>query len=231
MKKYMKIIMAIVAAVGSISCELDNYAAPQGCIYGEILDSETMQPMPLPVESTNGVTVSLMEVGTDAKLAQSFYAKFDGSFRNALVFDGDYTVSAAGPFAMSQTYPLSVKGETRLDMVATPYSRIDTNVTADGKKVTVSYQVSPTDDSYRVTRVYILWNIRKETDIQVGNYATSKIDLSGAKTGSYIFNFENDNQYNQNIAKIAANGGRVYIRVAAECNGNVNYSKVTEIAL
>ncbi len=213
------------------SCELDNYEAPSSCIYGTILDSETLAPMPLPVESSNGAIISLMEQGTDATLAQSFYAKYDGSFRNSMVFDGEYCVTASGPFIPQQDYYVTVKGETMQDIVATPYSRIATEVTLEGKKASVKYTITPTDAKYRISRSYILWNLRKETDIQIGNYATVKTNISSAATGSHTINFEADPQFQQNASKISANGGKVFIRVAAECNGHVNYSEVTQLTI
>ena len=67
--------------------------------------------------------------------------------------------------------------------------------------------------------------------IQNGNFAGSKTDFTGSKTGSHTFNFENEVQYKNNMDKIAANGNKVYVRVAAECGGYVNYSDVYELTL
>lgn len=231
MRKIINTIILVVTAILTMGCELDNYDAPQGCIYGDILDAETGKPIPLPVEGSTGAVVSLMEVGTGAVLAQSFYARQDGSYRNAMVFDGDYTVTASGPFTMSMSYPVTVKGETRCDMSAIPYSRIEMNVEQDGTKAKISYTVTPTDASYKVKKTYVLWNYRKQTDIYTGNYAGSKTDFSGAKTGTHTFNFENEMQYKNNVDKIKGNGNKVYVRVAAECGGFVNYSEVYEMTL
>ena len=169
MRKIINTIILAVTVILTMGCELDNYDAPQGCIYGDILDAETGKPIPLPVEGSTGAVVSLMEVGTGAVLAQSFYARQDGSYRNAMVFDGDYTVTASGPFTMSMSYPVTVKGETRCDMSAIPYSRIEMNVEQDGTKAKISYTVTPTDASYKVKKTYVLWNYRKQTDIYTGN--------------------------------------------------------------
>ena len=230
--KKIAIILSVVAAVCMMTgCELDNYDAPQGCIYGTILDAETGKPIPLPVEGSTGAVVSIMEVGTGATLAQSFYAKQDGSYRNAMIFEGDYTVSASGPFTMSSSYPVTVKGETKCDMTAVPYSRIEMNVEQDGMKAKVSFTVTPSDPSAKVKQTYVLWNYRKQTDVKEGNFAGSKKDFSGSKTGTHTFNFENEAQYKSNVDKIKANGNKVYVRVAAECAGQVNYSEVVELTL
>lgn len=222
---------ALAVILFTAGCELDNYEAPQGCIYGNILDVDTGKPIPLPVQGSTGAVVSLMEVGTGATLAQSFYAKQDGSYRNAMVFEGDYSVSATGPFVLTSSASVTVKGETKQDLQAKPYSRIEMKVTQDGNKAEVSYTVTPSEDSYRLTTTHVLWNYRKETDIQTGNYSSKKTDFSGSKTGKHTFNFENEVQYKENVDKIKANGNKVYVRVAAECSGQVNYSEVYEITL
>ena len=58
--------------------ELDNYDAPDGGVYGTILDAETNQPVPLPVQGSTGVIIKLMEQGTGATKTVDFYAKQDG---------------------------------------------------------------------------------------------------------------------------------------------------------
>ena len=64
-----------------------------------------------------------------------------------------------------------------------------------------------------------------------GNFAGSKKDFTGSKIGTHTFNFENEAQYKSNVDKIKANGNKVYVRVAAECAGQVNYSEVVELTL
>ena len=227
---YNTLILALLACM-TISCELDNYDAPDGCIYGEIIDLGTGEAIPLPVEGSNGAVINLMEVGTGATLAQSFYAKQDGSFRNTMVFKGPYTVTADGPFKMTETYEVEIGDETELKMYAIPYSRIEASASADGMKVTVNYKVSPVESGARITTTYVLWNYRMQTDIITGNFCSSKTDFTGKAEGSVTINVANEIQYNANKEKIAANGGKVYFRVAADVGGHINYSKVQEIII
>ncbi len=215
----------------TISCELDNYDAPDGCIYGEIIDSGTGEAIPLPVEGSNGTVINLMEVGTGATLAQSFYAKQDGSFRNAEVFKGPYSITADGPFKMPETYEVEIGDETELKMYAVPYSRVEATASADGMKVTVNYKVSPVESGARITTTYVLWNYRMQTDIITGNFCSSKADFTGKADGSVTINIANEVQYNANKEKIIANGGKVYLRVAADVGGHINYSKVQEVII
>lgn len=231
MKKFVFAIFLATAACLISSCELDNYDAPDGCIRGEIIDSGTGEAMPLPVEGSTGAVISLMEVGTKASLAHSFYAKQDGSFKNSMVFRGPYTVTATGPFKMSETYDVEIGSDTELKMYAVPYSRIDMSLQVDGMKVTVNYKVTPTEPGSRISSVYVLWNYRLQTDVITGNNCSAKIDFSGRDQGSSIINISNEIQYNSNKDKIAANGGKVYFRVAADVGGNINYSKVQEVII
>lgn len=231
MKRIYYITAIALTALCAVSCELDNYVAPEGCIYGEIIDSGTGEAMPLPVEGNNGAVINLMEVGTKATLAQSFYARHDGSFRDAMVFKGLYSVTADGPFVAEGPYEVEVGDQTELKIYALPYSRIEASASADGMKVTINYKVSPVESGARITTTYVLWNYRKQTDIITGNFCSSKADFTGKAEGSVTINIANEVQYNANKEKIIANGGKVYLRVAADVGGHINYSKVQEVII
>ena len=231
MKRIYYITAIALTALCAVSCELDNYAAPEGCIYGEIIDSGTGEAMPLPVEGNNGAVINLMEVGTKATLAQSFYARHDGSFRDAMVFKGLYSVTADGPFVAEGPYEVEVGDQTELKIYALPYSRIEASASADGMKVTINYKVSPVESGARITTTYVLWNYRMQTDIITGNFCSSKADFTGKAEGSVTINIANEVQYNANKEKIIANGGKVYLRVAADVGGHINYSKVQEVII
>lgn len=231
MKRIYYITAIALTALCAVSCELDNYVAPEGCIYGEIIDSGTGEAMPLPVEGNNGAVINLMEVGTKATLAQSFYARHDGSFRDAMVFKGLYSVTADGPFVAEGPYEVEVGDQTELKIYALPYCRIEASASADGMKVTINYKVSPVESGARITTTYVLWNYRKQTDIITGNFCSSKADFTGKAEGSVTINIANEVQYNANKEKIIANGGKVYLRVAADVGGHINYSKVQEVII
>jgi len=231
MRNIIKYISITLLMLLICSCEIDNYALPDGYIHGRIIDAGTGEPMPLPVEGSNGTVINLMEKNSSATLAHSFYAMQDGSYSNSMVVKGEYSITANGPFKLADSYEASIGSDTELDLYATPYSRISTDVQAEGKKVTVSFKVTPVASSDRVSRTYVMWNYRKQTDIISGNYCSMKADYTGKAEGSVVFNLENENLYNANIGKIKANGDRVYFRAAAEVSGNVNYSEVVELTI
>ena len=70
--------------------DMDNYESPNGGIKGQILDAETNEPIPLPVQGSTGVIINMFEQNTDATQSVDFYAKMDGSYENAKLFNCDY---------------------------------------------------------------------------------------------------------------------------------------------
>jgi len=40
---------------------MDNYESPNGGIKGQILDAETNEPIPLPVQGSTGVIINMFE--------------------------------------------------------------------------------------------------------------------------------------------------------------------------
>ena len=77
--------------------DMDNYESPNGGIKGQILDAETNEPIPLPVQGSTGVIINMFEQNTDATQSVDFYAKMDGSYENAKLFNCDVIVSAMLP--------------------------------------------------------------------------------------------------------------------------------------
>ncbi|HCC52107.1 MAG TPA: hypothetical protein DEQ30_08655, partial [Porphyromonadaceae bacterium] len=71
MKKINLFITIAAAILGITSCvnELDNYDAPNGGIKGQILDAETNEPIPLPVQGSTGAIINLFELNTDATMS------------------------------------------------------------------------------------------------------------------------------------------------------------------
>jgi len=88
----------LIAVMNSCENEIDNMEAPNGGLHGTIYDMETNKPIPLPVEGSGGVLVSLFEIGTKATASVDFRANADGSYTNNKVFNGKYRVAVNGPF-------------------------------------------------------------------------------------------------------------------------------------
>ena len=186
--------------------DMDNYESPNGGIKGQILDAETNEPIPLPVQGSTGVIINMFEQNTDATQSVDFYAKMDGSYENAKLFNCDYKIVVNGPFVSPCEEFVTVKGQTTLDLKATPYARINASAQVTGKKITITYKVNPTNSYFKVSEVYGV----KEQE------------------GTIVFDLENDKTYQDNLYKIQANGNKIYVRVGAKTEGAVNYSTIIE---
>ena len=144
--------------------ELDNYDSPNGGIKGQILDIETGEPIPLPVQGSTGVIVNMFEQNTTATKTVDFYAKMDGSFEQSKLFNCDYKILIKGPFISQCEEFVTVKGQTSLNLRALPYSRISATASATDKIVTIKYKVSSTLPENSVSEVYAYWNFAPGVD-------------------------------------------------------------------
>lgn len=151
--------------------DMDNYESPNGGIKGQILDAETNEPIPLPVQGSTGVIINMFEQNTDATQSVDFYAKMDGSYENAKLFNCDYKIVVNGPFVSPCEEFVTVKGQTTLDLKATPYARINASAQVTGKKITITYKVNPTNSNFKVSEVYGYWNFAPGVDNGNANQA------------------------------------------------------------
>jgi hypothetical protein len=210
--------------------DLDNYDAPNGGIYGTIIDDATNKPVPLPVQGSTGVIINLTEQNTNATRSVDFYAKYDGTFVNGSVFNAEYKVKVNGPFVQPAEQTVTVNGQTKLDFRVVPYSRINLTAQVSGKVVTLTYSVEKTDPSFVVSEVYGIWNFAPGVDNGTSNQAGMK--TVSATSGTIVFDLATEKNYTSaNIQKIAANGNKIYLRVGAKTNKVINYSEIVTVQL
>lgn len=229
--KKISIYISLLCALLVTGCqnELDNYDAPNGGIKGRILDAQTNEPIPLPVQGSTGVIINMFEQNTAATKSVDFYAKQDGSFENSKMFNGEYLLNASGPFILTGQNLVTVKGQTSFDIIATPYARIQASATASGTTVSITYKVTPAKPEYAVTEVYGIWNFAPGVDVGQANLAGKKTVT--ATEGTITFDLASDNVFKTNLYKIQANGNKIYLRVGVKTAGFVNYSQVITVTL
>lgn len=222
-------LISIISCLLLSSCEneLDNYDAPNGGIKGMILDSETNEPIPLPVEGSTGVIINMWEQNTNASKSVDFYAKMDGSYENSQIFNCEYRIVVNGPFVSKCEDVVAVKGQTVHDLKAIPYARISASAQVAGKTVTINYKVLPTNSSFNVSEVYGFWNFAPGVDNGSANQAGKQTVKS--LEGSITFDLSTSSNYTSNLYKIKSNGNKIYLRVGAKTEGIINYSKVIEV--
>jgi len=238
-----KITAFIILLVTLNSCELfelDNYKSPNGGIYGKIIDSETNNPIPLPVESSTGVLIQLYEIDTKDTLEVqpiNFYANQDGTFTNTKVFNGKYNMLLDGPFVVKDNYPINVniEGQTEINIMVTPYAHVNATADVNGKEVTISYEIVTTTDTVSFDRVYAYWNYQKLVDSYPNHFVV--IERGSKQNGTFTFDLSDDEEFIKNKYKIEANGNRVYFRIGAQVKTKVkktritNYSETIEIII
>lgn len=230
MKKISLSILSIciLCLTGCLN-DLDNYDAPDGGIKGRVLDAETGELIPLPVQGSTGVIINMYEQNTEATKSVDFYARYDGSFENSRMFNSEYKIVVNGPFVDTCEGMVTVKGQTSLEMKATPYARIEASASVSGKVVTVQYKVKKTNESFSVSEIYGYWNFAPGVDDGSANQA-GKIVLPETE-GSFSFDLSESSTYLNNINKIESNGNKIYLRVGSKTNNVINYSQVMTISL
>lgn len=226
--KKISVLLITVCSLCFSSClsDLDNYDSFDGGIRGQILDAETNEPVPLPVQGSTGVIINMFEQNTSATQSVDFYAKMDGSYENSKLFNCDYKIVVNGPFVSPCEEFVTVKGQTSFDLKAVPYARVNASVQTSGKKITITYKVIPTNPSFKVSEVYGYWNFAPGVDNGGANYA-GKQTVSSAE-GSMTFDLEKDKTFTSNEYKIQSNGNRIYVRIGAKTEGAINYSTIIE---
>ena len=231
MKKIYLFLTALFA-FGLTSClnELDNYDAPNGGISGRILDSQTGEPIPLPVQGSGGAIVRMYELNTNASQSVDFYAKMDGSYENTKVFNCDYRIVVDNaPFVQTCEGNVTVKGQTTYDLTATPYARIQATASVSNRIVTINYSVTPSNGSYSVSEVYGYWNFSAGLDNSATNQAGKK--TVSEPSGVITFDMNSESNFTSNLYKIKANNNKIYLRVGAKTEGKINYSTIIEVTV
>jgi hypothetical protein len=143
MKKILLFITALSFAL--ISCEKDNYDAPDCTLQGKITDPAGK---PLQVQQGSGsMRLRMDELTWENALPLYYNVRQDGSYVNTKVFAATYRITPVeGPF-----YPLDietegkvvdVKGTTTVDFTVTPYLDIEwvDGPTATGGNITASFR-------------------------------------------------------------------------------------------
>lgn len=224
-------LLSIISLCLTTSCvnELDNYKTPNGGIHGTIVDIETKEPVPLPVQGSTGVILKMMEKGTEATKSVDFYAKQDGTFDNDRVFDCDYLIKVEGPFTAPAEVKATISGQTEVNIPVMPYARIEASASVSGKTVSLQYQVKKTKDSYKVSEVYGYWNFAPGVDDGGANRAgrVTVNDLSG----TISIDLGKEQAFLDNLYKIQSNENKIYVRIGAKTEGVINYSQVLVVTL
>lgn len=131
-------LLCLAFCLSLSSCEIDNYAEPDGTLRGELIDSITRKPYIS--EQPNGFQISCVIQGWEGSAtvgSQTFWGKANGTFNNSKIFAGVYNVyPQAGGFHTAsvkrELLEIRSKQVTAHNFTVMPYvSFSDVSITKD----------------------------------------------------------------------------------------------------
>ena len=227
--------MTVLAAVCMTSCEwfeLDNTEQHNATVSGKIIDAATGETVQ--TEINNGGSIRFVELGWDAEAFQSWSVKNNGTYRNNLVWAGDYRMETIEQnyYPITQEFKLE-KGDNVVDFTVTPYLRFlshSIKYDAASKKIIATCEVQVADPSKTNTLNEI--RLCCYTDCFVGYaYNNCKDDAGAVKknvsmdaNGKATVTLEIDTQASSNATEFKYERTH-YVRLAAlATGGGVNTS-------
>ena len=266
MKKFFNSIAIVLAVASLASCsmfKLDNFDGPNAQIHGRLLDVQTGEPIGVeaafsqeidwanvdwstwtfPVITVSKGSLVVNELGWKNKEGvevyedQRWFIRFDGRYRNNLIFAGDYKAIYKELPCYETDEVFTVKqGDNNVDLKTTPFCRIvDPVITYDAntKKVKATFKVELGD----ATKANNIMNLKfcGNTQLFVGATVFNLVstDDAGAKKeggswGAYVFpaaqpgqeitlEIDTTNPKNADLFKYEQVR---YFRIAAQAAGN-----------
>ena len=219
MKKFVNILAVTLSVAVAASCsmfELDNYEGPNAKVSGKLVDAETGEligveaafsqeidwanvdwatwTFPMITVSKGSLVVNELgwkdKEGNEVYEDQRWFIRFDGRYRNDLIFAGDYRVFFKELPCYETDQVLSLKeGENRnQDLKALPFCRIvDPKISYDKaeNKVKATFKVELTDP----TKANAIMNLKLCGNVQLFVGATVfnmvSADDAGAKKDGF----------------------------------------------
>jgi len=134
----------LLSSFSLVSCELDNYSAPDSVIYGSIYDIADTTLVRQDI--INGAQIEYVEHGYTNPTTQYQIIKNDGTYRNNLMFSNTYTMQLVrGNFVPLDKIEKKVKGDTKIDFFVQPYIRVkNAQIVKAGNIVTATFNLQQT---------------------------------------------------------------------------------------
>lgn len=228
MRNRFYLVYAVFASMIISSCEIDDMKGPDAQIYGDIVDAETGELVGQDI--VNGSRIYYIEKGFENPSEQEMVFHADGSYRNNLMFSGDYEFRLyRGNYIPLDPLELTVvPGKNRVDFEVIPYIRIkDVSIKLIGNTVTASFKIQQMTGA-AVDRIALFGH----TDETVGNGVNivSKV----VPVGTQVLPTEMQT-ISMEIDPSAFNHRKwIYFRVGAlssAADGKYNYAPAVDIEL
>jgi hypothetical protein len=198
MKKLYNIILLCLIAFPIVSCEKDNMAGPNAKFYGEIVDANTGELIGQDIY--NGSLIRYVELGYKDPPIQVAYFKVDGTFRNNLMFSGDYDFFLnQGNFVPDTLRNVRIKkGDNHYTFKVVPYITLsDVKISQTGSNtVTGTFKVKQ-NTTDKISKIgifchrenavgngtkYDLWQLSIDNDVPSDYELTISMDLSSVSS-------------------------------------------------
>jgi hypothetical protein len=146
--KKIKYILSIITVFSFLaSCdltELDNLTGPDSGLFGSVLDADTGELVEQDI--IRGGELQLWEQGFENVTPQTLNYKVDGTYADTQLFANTYKVIPLRTnFQPIDTILVDIQGQTKLDLVVTPYIRIlNPSITLDGTTITATFSLEQT---------------------------------------------------------------------------------------
>jgi hypothetical protein len=238
-------VLCLMSYLFLASCAIDNYEAPTGGLFGQIVDAETGEPVPQSVPSDWGLRLRFYEADRENALEQHFYAQEDGSFKNTHLFNGPIRlVLEQRNFFPIDTIDLLIEGQTKRDIAVIPYACIRVeNLQLTRIDFTISRNKNRSYNRHRLTHCHLLWHVSPHIDIQpVNHLGKISVELSDEAEALNrlhtmapdLFGDAGRKALRENAAIIQGNGNLIYVRlcvVTEDENENEFYANYSPVFL
>lgn len=256
MKKIVYLLSMLSMAMSCSLFEMDNYEGPDAAISGSIIDAKTKETLATECKYGNffgGAYMgsptegyfSVYQKGWDYESAQYWHIKYDGTYRNAQVFSGEYRLEAANNnfYPVTKDNVVVKKGENTLDWEVVPYVRvIDPKIEYANGKFVATFKCEFGDETKANTIVDAKFLCYPDTFVGIYcNYCgqdPGATSTSVVADGVTVNTLTIDPTLPANQAEFKYTGKNHYFRIAVCAEGNganggrhYNYSHTVKIKL
>jgi hypothetical protein len=222
---YTLIVVMMLASCGKI----DNYKAPDGGIYGKLVDSITKDN--LQNDQPNGFAIKLFENGASMTSPIRTTGKSDGTYENAFVFQKEYMVvpTDGAFFPVDTARGVKIGIHTELNFNVTPFLAVtNATVTPSAGQIKTSYTIARSRVGDKIVERKTLVSKIPTVNNVVFDYNFEDNDLSGTPDDTLLSTNFSD------VVTGLTSGNTYYVRIAVRTDNPLqkyNYSKVFTVKI
>ncbi len=213
MKTIKILLYALFAGCLFVSCgldKLDNYPGPNAKIHGGIYDAQTGELIEQDI--IRGAQIEYIEKGWDNPETQYMIFKTDGTYRNNLMFSGDYFMKPVrGNFVPVEAKEITVNGDTEINFEVQPYIRIkNATIEQSNERIIASFNLEQTVPN-KIVRIGLFAHAEKNVGEPLHTVAT-QLNMNADADPDRLYRLEIELPHNADKLK---KGGTYYFRIGA----------------